>query len=116
MLGSVPVADRPSRVFYRILEGPTPVLRDFTSYRALGRTLRRKTPEVLRRWSGISAYATEEGARATARWRPSIGRYIAAVAVEDGAPIRWEQTGDPDVGHHTLWGTPTDLLERVVSV
>jgi hypothetical protein len=103
-------------VFYRILEGPMPRLRDFTSFQALGRPLRRQTPELLRRWSGISVYETEEQARAMAVWRPSIGRFIAAVRIEEGAPIRVEQTGDPATGHYTLWGEPSELLARVVSI
>jgi hypothetical protein len=108
------VADRLSRDFYRILEGPTPTLRDFTSFHALGRPLRRQTPELLRRWRGISLYETEAQARATALWRPSIGRYIAAVRIEVGAPIDVEQTGDPATGHYTLWGEPSEFLARVV--
>jgi hypothetical protein len=92
------------------------MLRDFMSYRALGREPRRPTPDVLRRWSGISVYQTEDQARATAIWRPSLGRYIAAIEIEDGAPVRWEPTGAAESGHHTLWGTPTDLLARVVSI
>jgi hypothetical protein len=110
------MVDRPSRTFYRILEGSLPTLRDFTSFQALGRPLRRQTPELLRRWSGISVYETEEQARSTALWRPSIGRYIAAVRIEHDAPIELEQTGDPDSGHYTLWGEPSEFVVRIVSI
>ena len=106
--------ERLYRDFYRILEGPAATLHDFTSFHALGRPLRRQTPELLRRWRGISLYATEAQARATALWRPSIGRYIALVRIEEGAPIYVEQTGDPASGHHTAWGEPAEFRARVV--
>jgi len=110
------VPESGARDFYRILEGATPTLRDFTSYQALGRQPRRRTPDILRRWAGISVYETEAQARATAHWRPSLGRYIATVRIEDSRLIQWEQTGDPDTGHHTLWADPGELLRRVVDV
>jgi hypothetical protein len=116
LLPILTVSDTPYVEFFRILEGPLPTLRDFMSYEALGRQPRRRTPEVLRRWSGISVYQTEEQARALASWRPSIGQYIATIRLEVSGPFRWEQTGDPDSGHHTLWSEPSNLLQRVVSV
>lgn len=110
------MAETEVRYFYRILEGPVPTLRDCTSYEALGRPLRRQTPELLRRWSGISVYETEEQARGIAMRRPSIGRYIATIRIEPGAPIRIERTGDPNTGHHTLRAEPAKILKRIVSI
>jgi hypothetical protein len=72
------VNQRPYRDFYRILEGPVPTLRDFTSFQALGRPLRRQTPELLRRWSGISVYETEDqapGSRALAAVDRAVHRH-----------------------------------------
>jgi hypothetical protein len=108
--------ERADNHFYRILEDATPTLRDFLSYEALGRQPRRRTPDVLPRWTGISMYGTETQARAVADWRPAIGRYIASVRIEASAPIQWEQTGDPDSGHYTLWGDAAEFLRRVVDV
>ena len=104
-----------ARVFYRIVKSDPPTLIDFMSPEARGRVPRHPTVEVLRLWDGISAYETEEQARAKARELPRLGRYIAAVLVPEDGPIRHERTLDSE-GHWTLWGEPAELLRRVTSV
>ena len=44
-----------------------------------------------------------------------IGRYIAAVQIEDEDPITSERTTSSS-GHYTLWGEPAVIASRVVSV
>ena len=108
------MTDVPARRFYRNVRSDPPTVADFTSNEALGIPPRHPDPETLRLWDGLSAWATEAQARRNARRFPAIGRYIAAVRVEDHAPIRVERTRGP--GHHTLWGEPAELLARVASV
>jgi hypothetical protein len=81
---------------------------------ALGKPFTHPDPSLRRLWIGISCYATEAQARRNARRFQTHGTYIAAIMVEDGAPIRVEKTLGS--GHYTLWGFPADLLARVVSV
>jgi hypothetical protein len=45
-----------------------------------------------RLWSGISCYATEAQARRNARRYRSHGSSIAAIEIEDDAPLRVERT------------------------
>jgi len=104
-----------TRSFYRLVQTNPPTLLDFTSNQALGRTPRRPDPEVLRLWSGISAYETMEQARAKAERSPWLGAHIAELRVPADGPIRYERT-TRSAGHYTLWGEPGDLLACVVSV
>jgi hypothetical protein len=105
-----------TRTLHRIVRSDPPTLLDFTSNAALGRVLRNPTPELLDRWSGLSAYDTEEQARHRARWaadrRRWLGDFIAVLEV--GSEIRVEQTFEP--GHYTVWGEPEALLSYTVRV
>ena len=104
-----------ARTFYRIVGNNPPTIVDVTSKLALGRLPSGADVETVRLESGISTYATEAQARRKARALRFLGNHIAALRIEDDAPIRYERTTRSG-GHHTLWGEPTDLLARVVSV
>jgi hypothetical protein len=89
-------------------------LDDFTSPAAQGKPFVHPDQDQRRLWSGISCYATEAQARRNARRYRSHGSYIAAIEIEEDAPIRVERTLGP--GHYTVWGLPFEILRRVVSV
>lgn len=101
-----------TRVYYRIAKGVVPAMADFTSNAAKGLPLRRNASPDL--WAGLSMYDTAAQAREVARRFPALGSHVAAVAIEDGAPIRVAKTLGP--GHYTLWGEPQDLFGRIVEV
>lgn len=103
------------RTFYRIVHRDPPTDDDFKSYAALGIPLLRDDPESRRLAQGISTYATARRARGRAEDLPTLGRYIAALEIPDGAPVRFERTTRAQ-GHYTLWGDPSYLRSRVVSV
>ncbi len=103
------------RVLYRIVHHDPPEVSDFLSNAALGKVLRRPTPETERWWRGISTCATEQVARTRAQQAPRLGRYIAHLEIPRAAPVAVEQTGSAP-GHHTVWGEPTLLRSFVVAV
>ena len=103
------------RVLYRIVHHDPPEVSDFLSNAALGKVLRRPTPETERWWRGISTCATEQEARIRAQQAPRLGRYIARLEVPSRALVTVEQTGSAP-GHHTVWGAPTLVWSFVVSV
>ncbi|MFN0073779.1 MAG: hypothetical protein ACKVVP_20045 [Chloroflexota bacterium] len=100
-----------TRRFYRIVRTNPPTTQDFTTHLALGRSLRRPTPEDQRIASGISVFATLPQARRHARKLPMLGGYIAEIELPDELDIRVERTGGP--GHHTLWGDARIVLDQV---
>ncbi|MBA3331679.1 MAG: hypothetical protein H0T39_12585 [Actinobacteria bacterium] len=102
------------RILYRIVKTNPPTLEDFTSNAARGQPFTHPDPSRRRLWSGLSFHGTEAQARRNARRYRTHGSYIAAVEVEDGAPIRVERTLGP--GHYTVWGEPSALLGRCVGV
>lgn len=75
------------------------------------------TPEAQRLAEGISVNATLAQARNRARTVRSLRRhaFIAEIAIEDNSPVTFERTTTTR-GHFTLWGTPDELLARVVAV
>jgi hypothetical protein len=99
------------RTFYRILKGRQPTIYDFLSHYAKGWEPRRRDPETLRKWRGISVYTTEEQARATGRRFPRIGRYIARLQIPDDVPLIVEEPDE--TGHCDLYAEPGDLLAWV---
>ena len=99
-----------TRTFFRVVANDPPTRRDFMSHEVFGIPLR--NPDDRDLWQGISVQATEQQARRRARL-PGFGGHIAEVVVVDGGPIAWRRTGRQP-GHHTLWGTPDDLLASVV--
>lgn len=102
-------------IFYRVVKTDPPTERDFLSAKALGRPLRRDTPENRRIWDGLSVLATTDAARARVTQFPQMGMFIAVVDIPDDRSIPWEQT-TPDPDHYTIWGSAANLLERVTSV
>ncbi len=106
------------RTFYRVVESDPPTLRDFMSYEALGKPLRkpRPTPAELASWRAISTYITDEAARTRALENRElgfpIGDFIARlVLVEDAFVTRGPINRK---GHCDLTGDPADLLAAVV--
>lgn len=105
-----------ARTLYRIVKRNPPTREDFLSYEALGKVPRRPLPpELAQAWSGVSTYDDKHVARAYARQRTHLGQFIATLEIEDGAPIRVEQTGS-DTAHCDLWGDPDEMLARVVAL
>ena len=104
----------PTRKFYRNVKSKPPTIEDFFSYKALGIPAPRDL-QRLALWNGISVYATEAQARGLARRIPAVGGYIAEIELPDDLGLRIERTG-PGRGHHTVWGEPGALLDRVVAV
>ncbi len=108
-----------ARRFYRVIAGERATRDDFLSFQALGRILRRATPETERTYDGISVFATASQARTVvaraARYRV-LGTHIAEMTIPDDAPIHVERTFLDQRGHHTLWGDPDVLLRYVTSI
>jgi hypothetical protein len=110
-------SDPQERSFFRIVRRGNPMgRRDFTSNAARGRQPQNPTPEVLRRWDGLSAFTTFEAALANARIFPRLGDFIAELRITEGGPITWEPHPGPDQEHVTLWGPVESFLDRVVGV
>jgi len=103
-----------ARTFYRIVKSDPPTLLDFTSNAARGRAPRTDEPEVLRLWSGLSAFSTLAQARRKSRISPVLGAFVARLVLPDVGQVRYERTRG--TGHYTLWGEPSVLLAAVVSV
>jgi hypothetical protein len=118
-MGAMAATNEPTgaeaRVFYRIVTADPPTLADFTSNEERGVPPRRRDPEALRLWSGISVFEAEQQTRLQAMLFPRLGQYIAALRVGEGGAIRIERTTRTE-GHFTLWGEPADLLACVLSV
>ena len=103
------------RMFFRVVKTNPPRSEELRSNEAKGMRPPDDRAETLRVWSGVSVYATAAQARRMARRYTGHGDYIAALRIVDGGAIRVERTlGRP--GHHTLWGSPDDLLAAVVAV
>lgn len=98
-------------LLWRTVRSDPPTEDDFLSMEALGRPRRKNTPPEL--WSGVSTFADPTIAAAIAR-RFGHGDFLARLALDAADPIRWEKT--PGEGHFTIWGTPAEMLTRVVDV
>src|SRR6476469_2012411 len=77
---------------YRVIRDQTATLEDLTSPAALGKPFTHPDPAQRRLWSGISCYSTEAQARRNARRFRTHGAFIAAIRIEESAPIRVERT------------------------
>ena len=102
-------------LFYRIVHTNPPTPDDFTSGADLGRPLPAGDAEIARLHTGISVFATPRQASTNARQWPRLGSLLAVLDIPEGGPIRWERTTQRR-GHHTLWGSPADLVGRVVAI
>ncbi len=101
-----------AQVLYRLVEANPPTLRDFMSYRALGRPLVNEANRDI--WEGISVQNT----LAQARNRAKVLRgktHVAILEIPDDPPVRCERTGEHR-GHFTLWGVPHVLLSYIRDV
>lgn len=79
------------RVFYRIVRTNPPTLNDFLSHAMRGEVPRRPLSARERdRWRGVSHYSTPDAAYSAARQFPSLGRFVAAVALPKDVQIRIE--------------------------
>lgn len=105
-----------ARTFYRLVLTNPPTLADFRSDLAQGRPPPSQNPEAVRLVSGLSMYATLTQARNKATAYPRLGRYIGALDLPIGGPIRYERTLPGSRGHHTIWGDPAELLACVTAV
>lgn len=102
-------------ILHRIVRTEHPTLHDFTSGAALGRPLALETEEALRLHSGISVFATIRQAANHAHQWPNLGGFIAILDIPQDGPINAERTTHRR-GHHTLWGSPPELMDRMVAV
>ena len=108
--------DRTPRRLFRILAGPSPVLRDFMSHQSKGLVPRRRLSRVGRdRWAGVSMFDTIEAAASKVRDSPMLGDYVAELEIPADAGVRIEQTGE-NRAHYTVWGPADALLGWVTSV
>jgi len=64
-------------------------------------------------WAGISTFDDAAIAADVGR-KFGQGDYLAGGVVTADGPIRWAKTRG--ARHHTLWGTPRDILARVTHV
>jgi hypothetical protein len=104
-------------VLYRVVDHDPPIREDFLSDEERGTApAARET-----RWhrQGLSVFDKISLARGLAKWRLRRGfvtaTWIAAVTIEDGAPI-YARPSPPPTGHWTLWGDPDEILARATVV
>jgi hypothetical protein len=101
------------RVFYRLVESNPPTLRDFMSYKALGKPLRTEADRDI--WEGLSVQNTLAQARNRAKVFRGKKTHVAVLEIPDDAPVRCERTG-VNRGHSTLWATPQKLISYLRDV
>ncbi len=82
----------------------------------MGKQPLRPDADALRLASGVSVYATQGQALNRARSMPWLGTFVAELDVPEGGGIIWQRTDRRTRGHHTLWGTPEELLATVIAV
>jgi hypothetical protein len=100
-------------ILFRVIDPDPPVRDDFLSDEERG------APPAAHetRWhrQGLSVFDKIGLARGLAKWRLRKGfvskTFIAAVAIEDGAPI-YAKPSPPPTGHWTLWGDPDAICVR----
>ena len=62
----------------------------------------------------MSVFDTEEHARVNA-FKHGLGPLLARLEIPAGAPIRVTPVRNPFMGHHNLYGAPSDMLACVVA-
>jgi hypothetical protein len=101
-----------SRVFYRVIQGPVPTLKDFIPLKELGRLL--KNSRLKREWeSSVSVYDDLEYTMSRTREFPKMGSYIAKLVIPDDGSIEFAKTMD-DEHHYSIYAPPEQLLPLVV--
>lgn len=100
------------RTFYRVIGNEPPTLRDFFSYRDLGKPLLDSSEEGIENWTGVSVYEKRRQAIALAKYlirrsRPA-GTFVAEIVVPDDLQVMGKRMGGE--GHYNLFATPETLL------
>jgi hypothetical protein len=100
-----------SRVFYRIIQGPVPTLKDFLPYKELGKPLRFESME--REWAeSISVYDDLDSAIEQAKRLRLLRFCLAKVVIPDSEIIEVAQTGRHP--HHFSIYAPAWQVLRLV--
>lgn len=99
---------------YRTVKNNPPTRDDFLSSERLGKPMPMNEVQ-LRRWRGVSTFATLDQARRIAIANPGQGNFIAEVAIPADGRITYERTGK-NAGHYTLWGDADEIVRLVISV
>jgi hypothetical protein len=100
-----------SRVFYRIIRGPVPTLKDFLPYKELGKPLRFESME--REWAeSISVYDDLDSAIEQAKRLRLLRFYLAKVVIPDNEIIEVAQTGK-DSHHFSIYAPAWRVLRLV---
>jgi len=94
------------KTLYRTIQKRTPAPEDFLSNIAKGKQ---------RLALGISCWETLAQARAMAKRFPSLGNFIAEIALDDDEQVHYKRTTE-SVGHWTAWAAPDVFLQRVQTV
>jgi hypothetical protein len=102
--GSVVAVPANGETLWRITVGPEPTKADFLSVAALGDPNR--GPAILT--LGLSVFASRQQAEQI-RDRFRRGQHVSAVSLPANRGFSIARTGRTP-GHHTVWGTPDDLL------
>ena len=99
--------------FYRVAGNDPPILRDFYSYRDLGRPLLDESQEGYENWIGVSVYEKRRPAVALAKYlmrrRRPIGTYIVEIVLPADRPFWGKRMGGE--GHYNLFVESDDLLD-----
>jgi hypothetical protein len=100
-----------SRVFYRIILGPEPILYDFWSNKEKGKDLRNK--RMRREWeSAISVDDDLENALMQSRRFPFLGSHIVKIVVPDASDIEVRQT-TTDKHHFSIYAPAEEIMNLV---
>jgi hypothetical protein len=102
------------RVFYRVVGNNPPILRDFYSYRDLGKPLLDESQEGYENWVGVSVYERRRQAVALARY---LITYVVEIVLPGDSPMWGKRMGGQ--GHYNLFVAPVALLgcySRTVAV
>ncbi len=102
------------KTLYRTIQKRTPAPEDFLSNIAKGKPLPRN-PEKQRLALGISCWETLAQARAMAKRFPSLGNFIAEIALDDDEQVHYKRTTE-SVGHWTAWAASDVFLQCVQTV
>jgi hypothetical protein len=110
---SVEYEDCSGRTFYRVVGNEPPTLRDFFSYRDLGRPLLDASREGFENWTGVSVYEKRRQAVALAKYlirrsRPA-GTFVAELLVPEDVQVMGKRMGGE--GHYNLFADPQTLLD-----
>lgn len=101
------------RAFYRVAGNNPPILRDFFSYRDLGRPLFDESQEGYENWIGVSVYEKRRQAVALAKYlmrrRRPVGTFVVEIVLPSDRLIWGQRMGGE--GHYNLFVDPDLLLE-----